>query len=344
MKDLSVIIPARNEVFLAQTVKHVLENIRADTGVVAICDGCWPEPPLQDHPRLTVVHPSESIGQRAATNLGARVSQAKYIMKLDAHCAVDEGFDVKLMADCQSDWTMIPSMYALHAFDWQCCGCGERTYQGVQPEQCAKCQAIEHEMVLVWQPRPNRLSVSWRFDSNMQFQYWRQHSHRPEAQGDLVETMSCIGACFFMERERFLALGGMDDGHGSWGQFGTELACKAWLSGGKMVTCKRTWFAHLFRTGNFSRNGHSSFPYPLSQEAIDRARAYSRELWLNDRWPLARHPLSWLVERFSPVPGWVTESDKAVELARSAAVEVGADPPQISEDEKAKGDHAHLRT
>jgi len=302
--DVSVIIPGRNEQLFAQTVQNVLENLRADTEVIAVCDGSWPDPPLRDHSRLQLIHFSEPVGQRAATNAGARLSQAKYIMKLDAHCAVDEGFDVKLMQDCQPDWTLVPAMHNLHAFDWECQSCGHRTYQGAKPAACEKCQALEHKMVIIWKPRENRLTVSWRFDNNLQFQYWRKHAKRPEAKGDLIETMSFIGACMFLERERFWALGAMDERHGSWGQFGTEWACKSWLSGGKLVTTRRTWFAHMFRTGNFAANGHSTWPYPISQGEIDRARQYSRDLWLNDKWPLAKHKLQWLVDRFAPVPGW----------------------------------------
>lgn len=306
MRDLSVIIPARNEIFLHKTIESVLENIEADTEIIAICDGNWPEPPVLDHPRVVIVHHAESIGQRAATNEGARVSQAQYVMKLDAHCAVGPGFDRILMEDCQADWTMIPEMWNLHAFDWQCCGCGERTYQGTKPDACAKCGCTEHTMVMVWQPRGNKVTISWRFDRNMQFQYWRKHAKRPEARGKLVETMSFIGACFLMGRRRFFDLGGLDEAHGSWGQFGTELACKTWLSDGKLVTSRKTWFAHLFRTGNFRGSGWggSSFPYQLTQEQIDHARTYSQDYWLNDRWPLAKHKLTWLVERFSPVPDW----------------------------------------
>ena len=304
MIDLSVVIPARNEQFLAQTVENVLANIRGRTEILAICDGYWPDPPLRDHPRLTVVHHTESIGQRAATNEGARISQAKYILKLDAHCSVDEGFDVKLMQDCQPDWTMVPSMHNLHAFDWKCLGCGNLTYQGARPASCDKCGGNAFEMAIVWKPRSNRLTVSWRFDKDLHFQYWRKHAKRPECQGDIIETMSFIGACMFLERDRFWELGGMQEEHGSWGQFGTEWACKSWLSGGKLVTSKKTWFAHMFRTKNFAANGQSSFPYPLTQQAIDRAREYSRDLWLNDKWPLAKHPLKWLVDRFAPVPDW----------------------------------------
>jgi hypothetical protein len=302
--DLSVIIPARNEVFLQRTIEDVLEKARADTEVIAICDGYWPDPPIKDHPKVTLIHHTMPIGQRAATNEGVRVSQARYVMKLDAHCAVDEGFDTKLLQDCQSDWTMVPSQYNLHAFDWVCKSCGHRTYQGVEPVDCARCHAADHEMAIVWQPRWNRLTVSWMFDKTLHFQYWRKHAKRQDSQGDLIETMSCIGACMFLSRARYWDLGGMDEGHGSWGQFGTEIACKSWLSGGKLITSRKTWYAHLFRTGNFATNGQSSFPYPLSQNDIDKAREYSRDLWLNDRWPLAQKPLSWLVDRFAPVPDW----------------------------------------
>ena len=116
--DLSVIIPARNEMFLQKTIDDILFNSRADTEVIAICDGYWPNPPIKDNPKVIIVHHTESIGQRAATNEGARISQAKYVMKADAHCAFDEGFDVKLMDGYEPDWTLVPRMYNLHGFDW----------------------------------------------------------------------------------------------------------------------------------------------------------------------------------------------------------------------------------
>lgn len=300
---------------MLNTVHDVLEHSGKDTEVIAVCDGYWPEPPLPDHPRFQIIHFSEAVGQRAATNAGAMLSQAKYIMKMDAHCSTDDKFDEKLMAKMQPDWTMIPAMHRLHVFDWMC-ECGERQYQGSVPEKCEECGGTEFTMAMVWEPRwQYDPTVSWLFDSNLHFQYWRKYRKRPEfkeqAPTGIVETMSCIGCCFLMERERFWELGGMDEGHGSWGQYGTELACKAWLSGGKMVTCLDTWVGHLFRTGNFARSGKSTWPYPLSQRDVERARKHSRKLWLNNRWPKQVRPLSWLVERFWPVPGWTEDDLKA---------------------------------
>lgn len=297
--DLSVLIPARNEMFLRRTIEDILTNAEGNTEVIAVLDGAWAEPQIPDHPRVTLVYHPQSVGQRAATNEAARLSTAEYVMKCDAHCAFDRGFDVKLMAECGRDWTVIPRMYNLHAFDWLCQECGERTYQGPRPERCARCQSTALVMDVVWQPRLSRRTDFARFDRNLHFQYWRAYEKRPEAQGDIADVMCSVGACWFMRRERYWELGGMDEGHGSWGQMGVEVACKSWLSGGRQVVNKRTWFAHLFRT-----QPGFGFPYHLSMADVERARAYSRWLWEEGHWDKAVHPLSWLVDRFAPVPEW----------------------------------------
>ena len=306
--DLSVLIPARNEMFLARTIEDVLNNIEADTEVIAVCDGAWPDPPVKDHERVRLIYHAEPIGQRAAVNEAARLSQAKYVMKLDAHCSVDKGFDRKLMEDCEYDWTIIPRMYNHHAFDWECKKCGERTYQGPEPKKCEKCGSGEFQMKIVWQPRRNRRSDFMRFDHNLKFAYWRAFGKRPEAQGDLAPTMSAIGACFFMHRQRFWDLDGMDEDHGSWGQFGTEVACKSWLSGGQHLVNKKTWFSHMFRTQPGFR-----FPYPLSGRDVAKARKHSLALWKKGAWPKAKHDLDWLIDKFAPVPEWQGQEEKPKE-------------------------------
>lgn len=313
--DLSFLIPARREMFLKRTIEDILVNIRGESEIIAVCDGDWPDPPIPDHPRVTLIHHSVPIGQRAATNEAARVSQAKYVCKLDAHTAIDEGFDLKMIAPYESgelgsDVTSIPAQYNLHVFDWQCRACGDRTYQGPTLTVCAKCGKPEgFDRVMVWKPRLNRRTEFWVFDSALHFQYQGDYRTRPEAQGEIVDVMSNLGACWFMRRDRFWQLGGLDESHGPWGQMGTEIACKSWLSGGQQAVNKRTHFSHLFRTRGGSK-GDFGFPYPLSTADVDHARAHSRELWLENGWPQQVRPLSWLVEKFWPVKGW-NEADLA---------------------------------
>lgn len=309
-RDLSVLIAARNEEFLSRTVKGVLKNKQANTEVIVIADGNWPDPPLKDHPDVTLVYHPVSIGQRAAVNEAARLSNAKFIMKLDAHCILDEGFDVKLMKDCKYDWTVIPRMYNLYAFDWKCPKCGIKWYQSPIPNHCKikngrednpDCDNTEgFQRIMVWKPRWNRRTDFMRFDSNLHFQYWGALGRRLESQGDIADTMSCLGACWFLHRKRYWDLDGMDEKHGSWGQMGTEVACKAWLSGGRLVVNKKTWFSHMFRT----QGGTFGFPYPLSSSQVHKARKHSRDLFMGDNWPKAKHKFQWLIDKFAPIPGW----------------------------------------
>jgi hypothetical protein len=304
--DLSIIIPARNEMFLKNTVEDILKNKRGRTEIIVIMDGAWANPPVEDHPDVHIIYHGTSIGQRAATNEGARLSRARFVMKADAHCAFDEGFDVKLMAPYRDgtlgkDATTIPRMYNLHVFNWKCRACGNLTYQGPTLTKCEKCGKSEgFDRAMVWQPRWTRQSDFARFDRNLKFAYWGAYKFRPEAQGDIADVMSSVGACWMMPRERYWDIDGMDERHGSWGQMGTELACKSWLSGGRQVVNKKTWFAHLFRT----QGGDFGFPYPLSNAAVERARDHSRWLWMEGRWPKAKHDLMWLINKFAPVPDW----------------------------------------
>lgn len=301
MVDLSILIPARNEMFLARTIEDIQTNIRGNTEIIVILDGACANPPILDASNVTIVYHKESIGQRAATNEAARMSKAKYIMKCDGHCSFDEGFDVKLMADCEYDWTVIPLQKNLHVFNWLCLKCNNETYQGPTPTKCEKCDNTTlFERKMVWKPRVGTTNTFYRFDSNLHFQYWQDYKSRPEAQGDLAECMSLIGACWFLHRDRYWDIDGMDEEHGSWGQMGTEIACKSWLSGGKLMVNKKTWYAHMFRT----QGGDFSFPYKLSGKDVDKARKHSANLWKGNTWPKAKYPLAWLIKKFAPIPGW----------------------------------------
>jgi len=302
MRDLSVLIPARNEEFLNNTIDDIIKNKRANTEVIAILDGYWPDPGIHDHPDVKLIHHTESIGQRAATNEAAKISQANFIMKADAHCAFDKGFDVKLMEDCEHDWTIVPRMYNLHVFDWKCTECGKRTYMGPYPEECKKCGKKNGKFIkkLVWKPRWSRVADSMRFDKTMHFQYWRAFSKRKEIEEQDIAPLLCgLGACWMMHRKRYWDIGGLDEDHGSWGQMGVEIACKSWLSGGQHLINKKTWFSHMFRTQK-----DFSFPYKISGKQVSKARKHSRNLWKNGKWSKAVHDLDWLLEKFKPVPDW----------------------------------------
>ena len=303
MAELSIIIPARNEIFLSRTIDDILDNMEGDTEIIAVCDGYWPEPPIEDHDRVNIIHFSKSIGQRAATNAGAKISKSKYIMKLDAHCSFDKGFDVKMMAEMRDDLTMIPLMRNLHAFDWVCEN-GHRRYQG--PSGVCKECGKETKMDVLWIGKPSPQSTAYYFDKDLHFQY---HPDQKKKQtGDIVETMSAQGSCFMLTREKYFDLNICDETWGSWGNQGTEVALKTWLSGGRLVVNKKTWYAHMFRT----QGGDFGFPYKQDERQVKRARQCSRDLFLNNNWDKAKYPISWLIKKFNP-PTWeIKEPTKGI--------------------------------
>jgi len=292
--DLSIIIPARNEMFLSKTIENILENIEGNTEVIAVLDGDWPQTDIVRDKRVKYIIHNEPAGQRASTNEAVRISKAKYIMKVDAHCAFDKGFDRIMMEDMQDNWTMVPLMRNLHAFDWVCPD-GHRRYQG-NSGVCEKC-GKETTREIVWVGKPNPQSTSFRFDKDMHFQYWREFQQKQI--GDLVETMSIQGSCFMLTREKYWELDICSEDFYSWGQQGVEVACKTWLSGGKVICNKKTWYAHMFRT----KGGDFGFPYENSGKKILENRTLSKELFANNKWDKAIHPFSWLLNKFNP-PEW----------------------------------------
>ncbi len=265
---LSVLIAARNEIYLESTLRDILRNAEGEIEIMVELDGYVPDPQIVlDDERVTFIHHEQSIGQRQCINHAARLAKGKYVMKVDAHCAFDKGFDVKLAADCEPEWTVIPRMYNLD--------------------------------VATWKPKLHKMTDYMYISSPTAEKPFRAEyygKHQPKNDKLIDDTMACMGPCWFMEKERFFSQGGCDEGHGGWGAMSVEVACKAWLSGGSLKVNKKTWFAHYFRGG-------VGFPYPIKESEIEKARVYSRNLWLGNKWEKATRKLEWLVDKFNP-PTW----------------------------------------
>lgn len=308
---LSICIPARNEEWLGRTIQDVLEHTNPElTEIIVALDGYLPDHPLKADPRVTIIYNPVSVGQRKAVRQAASLSEAKYVCKLDAHCAIDEGFDIKMikaMEELGDDTTLIPIMRNMHVFDLVCED-GHRRYQSPSGpcETCDKPTVKE----LVWNPKKSPATFTFRFDKTLHFQYWGDLAKQPEnIKGALKldgtndinyrETMSIQGSCYILERKRYFSIDIDSDQFNSWGQNGTEVACKTWLSGGRCIANLNTWYAHTFRT----RGGDFGFPYPNPQNKVNENRELSRQLFQKDQWPLATRKFQWLLDKFNP-PDW----------------------------------------
>jgi len=127
---------------------------------------------------------------------------------------------------------------------------------------------------------------------------------------EITETMSLQGSFFMLTRERYWALKISDEEtFGSWGSQGIEVACKTWLSGGRVVCNRKTWYAHMFRT----QGGDFGFPYKQDGSKVQAAKKKAREVFFDNKFELQTRPLSWLLEKFWPVPGWTDKQLKELQ-------------------------------
>ena len=320
-KKLSILIPARHEEWLARTVQDILENKNEETEIIIGLDGELSDPPIPDHPDITIFYSPVVLGQRAITNKLCQLSKSRYVMKCDAHVSFDKNFDKKMLDRFKvsgDNVVMLPIMKNLHVFNFKCEKCGDIRYQGKTPVDCPKCDnKTDFKKELVWIAKKSPNSVSYCFDSEPHFKYFKEYAKRPEYQKDLketglTETMSIQGSCWMISRQKYLELNICDaEGFGSWGSQGISVSAKMWLSGGRVLVNHNTWNSHCFRTAG----GDFSFPYKQHQSQVNHAKQFAKDIFFNNKYPHQIHPLSWLLEKFYPINGW-TDKDIAEQKER----------------------------
>lgn len=254
---LSIIIPSAQDPCLQKTIDDIKQNARGEHEVITVLDGTW-----DDVRADRVIYNEKRLGMRGSINKGVSGSSGEYLMKCDAHCRFDEGFDVKILSEIEDNWVVIPRRYALNTDTWE-----------LMDETPIDCERLVID-------NPDKIGgVVWRSRARE-----RKDVH-------LDETMVFQGSCWFMSRKHWDWLGGLsEEGYGTFTQEPIEIALKTWLGGGKVMVNKKTWYAHKHRS--FGRT-----LAPAGQEVRD-GNAYSKDFWLNDRWDKRIHDLSWLMERF----------------------------------------------
>jgi GT2 family glycosyltransferase len=291
---VSVIIPSYNCKYAARTVDDVLEKATGDVEVILLLDAYWPLSLPKEDKRLTIVHKGTNGGMRNSINLGVQISKGDYIMKLDDHCSVAKGFDEVLKRDTEKNWLTVPTRYSLDPINWT------TVHQGVCYEYMAYPYSTKSGIGLY--------SRKWwgedGFGTNRgkkQF-YWKEDRLRDTKIDDI---MIFQGSCWFMHKSWFLEIGGLDEGANTLYQEPQELTFKTWLSGGRCVVNKNTWYAHLYKTDDNKPGAEThGRGYKLDLHAMRKTERAGNKYWMLDQWPKAKKPMKWLIEKFWPIPGW----------------------------------------
>jgi hypothetical protein len=230
MPKLSILIPSRNEPYL----KHK----EGDTEIL------WEEDP--------------GIGQRALTNRLAKKSDSQYLMKLDAHCSLSQGFDRKMIEKMEKDLVMLPMLCRLDAKNWNIV------------------------------PKP--FTKKYYFDTNMVFQYVKAEQDK---EWGLVETMSLQGSCFLIERENYWKWNICDKSYGSWGFQGSETACKTWFNGGRVVTNTDVFYGHMFRVTDIPYE-RTKEQIEIARQQAHKLLKHPKMAWLIEKF---EYPGDWNPEK-----------------------------------------------
>lgn len=219
MELTSVIIPSRRERYLDRTIQDINEKFIGGYEIIVILDG-------EDAPRIDgvkYIYNEEAKGMRTAINQGVAMATGKYIMKLDAHCMVDAGIDLKLKAIHQDNWVQTPRRKRFDHHTW------ELTDQ-------------------------DKADIDYMFlGKGFKGHKDNDKNRDPQFKSILIDDVETFqGSCYFMTRDYFNKLGILDDKNfGKIGSEAIEIAMKCRHDGGRVVVNKTTWYAHAHLGANY---------------------------------------------------------------------------------------------
>ncbi len=294
MEKVSIIIPARNERFLTQTINDLLANAQGEIEIIVVLEDYWPKKIVDDQEmddivsdkRVHYIHNGTPKGMRGAINAGAAIARGKYLMKCDAHCAFGEGYDTVLTADLETNWIAVPTRYSLEPETW--------TRKNKKP--------IDY-MFLCAPTDPNDFG-----GPSLHGKEWRDKQNNPALKDiPIDDLMSAQGSCWIMHRDYFNELELEDaENYGDFCFEFQEIGLKCWLSGGRVIRNKKTWYAHLHKGRKYGRG------WPLASSTLVKGAAYTNG-WMNgQRWHKQDRDIRWLINKFWPVPTWTPESVRLV--------------------------------
>ena len=297
MTKVSIIIPSYKCKYVSHTIDDIYEHATGEIEVICILDGYWPDPMINDHKNLTIVHSGKNVGMRKAINMGARIASGDYLLKCDDHCSLSPGFDEILKRDSQPNQLQVPSRYMLDVETWE-----------------KRREAIEYEYMVY----PYRYLDRERYGMGLHSKKWlgesgvnppnmgkKQFYFREHQRADIKidEIMVIHGSCWFMPKEHFFHIGGLEEVvFKSLYQEPQEVTFKTFLIGGKVVVNKNVWYAHMHKSQD--EGLPTSREYNLDMKSMRDTERFGTALWMNDKWAGATRPMKWLIEHFWPIPEW----------------------------------------
>jgi glycosyltransferase involved in cell wall biosynthesis len=267
---LSCIIPARNEPYLKQTIQDLLDKCTGEIEIIIILDGYWSKTSdIVTDKRVNYVHFEEPRGMRNGINIGVSLARGDYIMKCDAHCMFEKGFDEIILKDIKDNWVVVPRRYPLDVEKWEI----EKRTDDKYP--------IDYEYI----DYHDLHGVQW--------------IERRNKNKDIMidETMTAQGSCWIMSKKHFENIEGLDEkAYGSFFLEFQEISFKTWLSGGAVMVNKNTWYAHWHKIGGRG--------YNLNPGERELAVDFMSKWRSDSAWSKQTVKFEDMIKRFPNIPTW----------------------------------------
>ena len=214
---LSIVIPARDELYLSHTIKDILAKAETDIEVIAVLDGYWEKSENVIHdPRVKYLHNGTPLGMRETINRGVAIATGKYLLKCDAHVMFAEGFDKVLIENHKNGRIQIPTRKRLDPVKWEVINDG-------------------------------RLDINYlTLDENYKGVLNGNMNKDPKLAEKKIDRIEAFqGSCWFMKRGNYFNLGLLDaENWGPMGHEAQEIYFKSIMRNGHVVRNKLTWYAH----------------------------------------------------------------------------------------------------
>jgi len=195
-ETISVVIPTCNDdkQYLERTIKSLKDNAVGPIEIIVELD-------------------KKNEGMRVLINRGTKKAKGKYVMKIDAHCAMSPEWDARMKASCGPNTIVKPMIDSLDVDTWKGMG-KDMGFISLNPE-------MRNEHLVGWKPLQDRKIEE--------------------------ETLSMLGCCYLMEKQYFDKFGGCNESLGKWGVLGVEWAFNTWLTGGRLIVRTDSVCYHYFR-------------------------------------------------------------------------------------------------
>lgn len=272
---LSIIIPSYRDVYLSNTIDSVLRSSKDDIEIIVFLDEYDKLQPLNNDRRVKYIKSYLNMGMRYAINESVKASSGEFIMKLDSHCDIMEGFDVMLKNQTGKNMVSVPSRYSLNVDDWS-------RFNG----------PIDY----LYLKYPNEKDKDYVFRMRL-FKEKIKKENNPM----IDDIIAFQGSCWFMHKTLFKRIGHLDNKlFDSFGSEAHEISMKVLLTldGCRVVRNRNVWYAH-YRPDKLWK----CKPKKLRNTMISSMKT-AFKLDILNKWPNQKRSFKSIVDKFGPFPGW----------------------------------------